>query len=66
MAEATLSEKLSRHHAAFQLDQVPQPVQTVARLHLLDSLGCLLAGVQLEPGRLAYDLAVAISANDNA
>jgi len=65
MAEATFSENLSRHHAVFGLDQVPPPVLHIARLHLLDSLGCLLAGSRLEPGRLAYDLAVAISRNDD-
>jgi len=65
MAEATLSEKLSHHNVAFRLDQVPHPVLHLARLHLLDSLGCLLAGVRLEPGRLAYDLAVAIRGSDD-
>ena len=64
MAEATLSEKLSDHHAAFRLELVPEALLHVARLHLLDSLGCLLAGVRLEPGRLAYDLAVAVGGSD--
>jgi 2-methylcitrate dehydratase PrpD len=65
MAEASLSEKLSSHHAAFQLARVPDAVLEAARLHLLDSLGCLLAGSRLKPGRLAYQLAVATSGNDN-
>jgi 2-methylcitrate dehydratase PrpD len=59
MAEETLSEKLARHCAALQLSQVPASVIASAKLHLLDSLGCLLAGARLEPGRLAYELAVA-------
>jgi len=59
MSEETLSEKLASRHAALQLDQVPAAVVQAAKLHVLDSLGCLLAGSQLEPGRLAYDLAVA-------
>jgi 2-methylcitrate dehydratase PrpD len=61
MAEATLSEKLSRHHIDLQLDEVPPSVIQAAKLHILDSLGCLLAGSRLEPGRLAYDLAAVSS-----
>jgi 2-methylcitrate dehydratase PrpD len=61
MAEETLSEKLARHHAALQLDQIPAAVIEAAKLHILDSLGCLLAGSRLEPGKLAFDLAVATS-----
>ncbi len=59
MAEETLSEKLARHNAALQLSRVPASVMEAAKLHLLDSLGCLLAGARLEPGSLAYELAVA-------
>lgn len=61
MAEATLSEKLARHHIDLQLDEIPPDVVAAAKLHILDSLGCLLAGSRLEPGKLAYDLAVASS-----
>ena len=61
MAEATLSEKLYRHHIELQLDEIPHDVVAAAKLHILDSLGCLLAGSRLEPGKLAYDLAVASS-----
>ena len=61
MAEATLSEKLSRHHIDLQLDEVPPSVVEAAKLHILDSLGFLLAGSRLEPGRLAYDLAAVSS-----
>ena len=61
MAEQTLSEKLARHHAALQMDQIPSAVVEAAKLHILDSLGCLLAGSRLQPGKLAYDLAVAAS-----
>lgn len=60
MAEETLSEKLARHHAALQLDQIPAAIVEAAKSHILDSLGCLLAGSRLEPGKLAYDLAAAI------
>jgi len=61
MTEETLSEILARRHVALQLNQVPDTVIQAAKLHILDSLGCLLAGSRLEPGRLAYDLAVSIS-----
>jgi 2-methylcitrate dehydratase PrpD len=65
MAEYTLSEKLSRRNVDLQLDEVPAGVVEAAKLHILDSLGCLLAGSRLEPGRLAYDLAMA-SSGDNS
>jgi hypothetical protein len=39
MTEATLSEKLSRHHIDLQLDEVPPSVVEAAKLHILDSLG---------------------------
>jgi len=61
MADETLSERLARHQLALQLDQVPDDVVQIAKLHILDSLGCLLAGSRLEPGKLAYDLAVTTS-----
>ena len=61
MADETLSEKLARHHAALQLKQIPGAVLEAAKLHILDSLGCLLAGSRLETGKLAYNLAVATS-----
>ena len=61
MADETLSERLAHHQLALQLDQVPDDVVQIAKLHILDSLGCLLAGSRLEPGKLAYDLAVTTS-----
>jgi len=64
MAEDTLSEKLSRRHIDLRLDDVPPDVVEAAKLHILDSLGCLLAGSRLEPGELAYRLAMA--SNDNS
>jgi 2-methylcitrate dehydratase PrpD len=63
MPEETLSEKLARHHVALQLSQVPAAVTEAAKLHILDSLGCLFAGSRLAPGKLAYDFAVAKSGN---
>ena len=61
MADQTLSEKLARHNVALQFDQIPVEVTDAAKLHILDSIGCLLAGTLLEPGRLAYDMAIATS-----
>jgi 2-methylcitrate dehydratase PrpD len=61
MAEETLSEKIARHNTTLQLNQIPAAIVGTAKLHILDSLGCLLAGSRLEAGKLAYDLAVATS-----
>jgi 2-methylcitrate dehydratase PrpD len=66
MAEDTLSERLASRHAALQLNQLPDAVIQAAKLHILDSLGCLLAGSRLEPGKLAYDLAVASNGTGSA
>src|SRR5262245_24734600 len=66
MAEDTLSEKLSRRHIDLRLDDVPPGAVEAAKLHILDSLGCLLAGSRLEPGELAYGLAVASSDNSSS
>src|SRR5918992_5194664 len=61
MADETLTEKLARHHSGIELDQTPRDVIDGAKLHILDSLGCLLAGSRLETGRRAYDFAIGIS-----
>jgi len=59
MAEETLSTRLARRHAALQIDDIPSAVIQAAKLHILDTFGCLLAGSRIEPGKRAYDLAVA-------
>ncbi|HET7005835.1 MAG TPA: MmgE/PrpD family protein [Candidatus Binatia bacterium] len=64
MAEQTLSEQLSRHTATLGIERIPIAVVDAAKLHILDSIGCLLAGSRLEPGRLAYSLALAASAGN--
>jgi 2-methylcitrate dehydratase PrpD len=61
MPDETLSEQLAGHLVALKLAEVPDVVVQAAKLHILDSLGCLLAGTRLEPGKLAYDLAVVTS-----
>ena len=57
MSDETLSEKLAGRFGSLQFDRIPTKVVDAAKLHILDSLGCLLAGSRLEPGRLAYELA---------
>ena len=57
MADPTLSEKLAKYNVALQLAQIPPEVIDAAKLHILDSIGCLLAGTRLEVGKLAYELA---------
>src|SRR5687768_9888551 len=66
MADKTLSELLSCHLAGLRFEQIPAPIIDAAKLHILDSLGCVLAGSCLEPGKLAYNLAVAASAGNVA
>ena len=61
MSEATYSEKLARYYESLRYERIPSEVVDAAKLHILDSLGCLLAGSRLEAGRLAYELAVATS-----
>ena len=61
MPDESPSEKFARHYAALEFTQIPADIVGTAKLHILDSLGCLLAGSRLEAGKLAYDLAVANS-----
>ena len=56
-SDSTLSEQLARFLAALSFEKIPAEIIEGAKLHILDSLGCLLAGVSLEAGRLAYELA---------
>ena len=65
MADRSLSEGLASHYAALEFDQIPADIIDSAKLHIIDSLGCLLAGSRLEAGKLAYELAVANSATDS-
>jgi 2-methylcitrate dehydratase len=61
MPDESLTEKLGRHLSSLQFEQIPSDAVNAAKMHVLDSLGCLLAGSRLEAGRLAYELAVATS-----
>jgi 2-methylcitrate dehydratase PrpD len=61
MPDESCSEQLAGYLAALRFDQIPAEVADAANLHILDSLGCLLAGLRLEPGKLSYNLAVAAS-----
>ena len=66
MADETFSERLSRYLAALKIERIPTEVVEAAKLHILDSVGCVLAGSRLEPGRLAYNLAVAVSPGNSS
>lgn len=66
MAEESLSERLARHQTTLQFHEIPGAVVEAAKLHILDTLGCLLAGSRLEPGRRAYDLAVATTGDSTS
>lgn len=61
MPDQSLSEGLARNYSGLRIEQIPAAVVEVAKLHILDTLGCLLAGSRLEPGRCAYQLAIAVS-----
>src|SRR6266508_2753787 len=61
MPDETLTEQLALSHNALRFEQIPSDVVDAAKLHIIDSLGCLFAGSRLEPGRLAYDFADATS-----
>lgn len=57
MPDKTLSEQLAGFLTAFSVETIPAEIIDAAKLHVLDSFGCLLAGSRLEAGRLAYELA---------
>ena len=65
MADESLSEAIGRHNLALQFDHIPPEVIETAKLHILDSLGCLLAGTRLEAGKLAYESAIATTNADS-
>ena len=58
MPEEVYSEKLARYGESLRCEKIPAEITDAAKLHILDSLGCLLAGSRLEAGRLAYEMAV--------
>ncbi|SRR5581483_698951 len=64
MVEESLSERLAGHYASLRINNIPEAVVRAAKLHILDTLGCLLAGSRLDPGKRAYDLAAAARGND--
>lgn len=61
MPDETLSETLARYITSLSSDTLPGAIAKAAQLHILDSLGCLIAGSRLRPGKLAYDMAAANS-----
>jgi len=65
MADETFSESLAQYVASLSSTTLPAEIIESAKLHILDSLGCLLAGSRLGPGKLAYELAVANSGTNS-
>ncbi len=59
MPDETLSETLAEYLVSLSFETLPADIVDCAKLHILDSLGCLIAGARLHAGKLAYDLAVA-------
>jgi len=59
MPDETLSETLAEYLASLSSETLPADIIDSAKLHIIDSLGCLLAGSRLHVGKLAYELAVA-------
>lgn len=57
MSGEALGEKLVNDCTALDCERIPHEVIAAAKLHILDTLGCLLAGSRLEAGKLAYELA---------
>ena len=66
MAAPTLSENVATYNVALQLAQIPPEVIDAAKLHILDSIGCLLAGTRLEAGKRAYELAATASGSSDS
>jgi 2-methylcitrate dehydratase PrpD len=66
MFEEPLSLQHANHFNALRFDQIPNDITAAAKLHILDSIGYLLAGTRLEPGKLAYDMAIAASGGRHA
>ena len=64
MPDETLSETLAEYLASLSSETLPAAIIDSAKLHILDSLGCLLAGSRLHAGKLAYELAIANSGKD--
>ena len=60
MANLSLSEQLARSNAELELGNISPEVIGAAKLHILDSIGCLLSGSKLGPGKLACELAATI------
>jgi 2-methylcitrate dehydratase PrpD len=64
MTDLACSERLARHDASLSLGLLSSAVVEAAKLHILDSIGCLLAGGSIEPGKLAYQLAGHLGASE--
>jgi 2-methylcitrate dehydratase PrpD len=56
MAEMlNITERLSNYIVSDQASRLPAPVVERAKIHILDTLGAMISGSQLKPGKVAID-----------
>ena len=61
MSAESLSETLARHWESVRFHEIPEAVRRAAALHILDTVGTILAGSRMNAGRQAYDLAISLN-----
>lgn len=66
MSAPTLSERLACYLASIRYEEIPESVRQSAWLHILDTIGVMLAGSRLDAGKRAYALAASVSENSPA
>src|SRR6266545_1552769 len=53
--ELNLTDSLSRYIVSDRAAQLPQPIIERARIHILDTIGAMVSGSTLKPGKVAID-----------
>src|SRR5919109_1201446 len=53
--ELNLTESLSRYIVSDQAARLPQPIVERAKIHILDTLGAMISGSTLRPGKVAIE-----------
>src|SRR5919109_342514 len=53
--ELNLTESLSRYIVSDQAARLPQPIVERAKIHILDTLGAMISGSTLKPGKVGID-----------
>lgn len=66
MSAHSLSERLASHLVSLRYEQIPASVRGSALLHILDTIGVMLAGSRLDTGKKAYALATSVSESSPA